>query len=707
MKRLVILAALVTGIMLYLLASAAANGSRLSNHYNLLLLLNGVVAVGLLALVGWQLWDLRKKLKAGVFGSKLTLRLVLMFGLVAVLPGALVYTVSFQFLTRSIETWFDVRVDTALDRGLNLGQVALDHVRQEQERVALSIARQLNEAKDADLLSLLGRLREQQDIAQLGIFTSRGSLLAYAGSESPAQPAQNELLQARSGPWSVVENAAENEHELKVRVLVALKPGGLGGDGRMLLLQQPVSRQLADDAEVLENIRRDYKTLALSRGNLQLIYSVTLTLSLLLILLLVMALAFYLSSRLSAPLSVLAAGTRAVAQGDFSQRQTVLSKDELGVLTLQFNRMTRQLAEARDSVEQQQQALAAANEYLASLLANLTAGVLAFDAGFGLRSSNAGADAILGVPMHELQGTALAAWGRRMPQLAEFAQRVVEGFNGVGQDSWHAQLELVGPRGSQVLLLRGSRMPGAGHGFVLVFDDITDLMQAQRQAAWGEVARRLAHEIKNPLTPIQLSAERLQHKLSDKLAQPDADMLARSTQTIVNQVAALKNMVEDFKEYARAPKTVLQMLDLNALVREVLTLYESSGWVQARLCDRAVLVMGDATRLRQVLHNLLQNAQDAVSGAEAPCIEVRLQGAETSATLVVQDNGAGFPPDMLARVFEPYVTTKAKGTGLGLAIVKKICEEHHGSVSIQNREPQGASVTLVLPRVTTPPEGDV
>lgn len=705
MKFLLIAAAAVAALALYMLALASANTSRLSEHYNQLLILNGLVAGGLVGLVGYQLWQLKGKLRAGVFGSKLTLRLVLMFALVAVLPGALVYLVSFQFLNKSIETWFDVRVDSALDRGLNLGQVALDNVRVEQERIAGQIARQLSGKRSEELVVELGRLRDQHSVQQVAVYTPRGTLLAFAGSELPSAPTLVELGQVKSGPVSSIDSSTD--HSLLVRVLTAFnsKAGGIGSDPRLLLLVQPVPRQLAEDADVLDSIRSEYKALSLSRGSLRLIYTVTLTLTLLLALLSVLSLAFFLSDRLSAPLSVLAAGTRAVAQGDFSQRQAVQSRDELGILTLQFNRMTRQLAEARDSVERQQHALAATNEYLESLLANLTAGVLAFDHGLQLRSANGSAERILGIDLSTLVGRRLSDWGEIQPALAAIARQVKQGFQHSDDPAWQAEIEYDGPSGRRMLLARGSLLPSSLHGFVMVFDDVTDLLQAQRQAAWGEVARRLAHEIKNPLTPIQLSAERLQLKLSDKLATPDADMLARSTQTIVNQVAALKNMVEDFKEYARAPKPMLSRLDLNGLVREVLTLYESSGWVDAKLADGPLWVEGDATRLRQVLHNLLQNAQDAVAShdrsddASKPRIEVTTEANEKKINLTVQDNGSGFPADMLGRVFEPYVTTKAKGTGLGLAIVKKICEEHRGGVTVQNREPHGAMVSIELPRL--------
>jgi nitrogen fixation/metabolism regulation signal transduction histidine kinase len=410
------------------------------------------------------------------------------------------------------------------------------------------------------------------------------------------------------------------------------------------------------------------------------------------------SLAFILAERLSAPLGHLAQATQAVARGDFSQRPPVTSRDELGVLTESFNSMTGQLDEARRAAELNRIQLEAANAYLENILANLSTGVLVFDRDLKLSIANRGASAILGEQLADCVGRSLGAWGG---SLESFAGPLHEQFLAQGERNW--QFEFERRSTGQRLLARGSRLPAvSGGGYVLVFEDITQLIQAQRATAWAEVARRLAHEIKNPLTPIQLSAERLQAKLSAKLGAEDADALARGTRTIVSQVAALKSMVDDFRDYARLPAPQLAPLDLNALVGEVLSLYENSRVpVWGRLAGGLLRVRADAAQIRQVIHNLVQNAQDALLASreprDAPAIEVRTEPAGDGVCLRISDNGDGFPEEMMARVFEPYVTTKPRGTGLGLAIVKKIVDEHHGRIAIENRPRQGATVRIYLP----------
>ena len=382
-----------------------------------------------------------------------------------------------------------------------------------------------------------------------------------------------------------------------------------------------------------------------------------------------------------------------------SRRAAVASRDELGLLTRSFNSMTVQLAEARATAERNQEALAHAKAYLESILANLSAGVLAFDAELRLRSANPSASEILGLDCGPLIERPLEAWAECDASLAPLAREIAAAF-GANAGEWEQQTERETGGGTQVLLLRGTRLPEpAETGYVVVFDDVTHLLQAQRDAAWAEVARRLAHEIKNPLTPIQLSAERMQFKLAPKLEQSDAEMLTRSTETIVNQVTALKHMVDAFSQYARTPEPTLRDVDLNGLVREVLRLYESlAPYIRLELARELPAVRGDPAQLRQVIHNLLQNAQDAMADMPDPSIVIRSEKAEPGKIrFSVTDNGTGFPENLMKRAFEPYVTTKPRGTGLGLVIVKKIVEEHGGEISIANVAPHGARVSLVFP----------
>ncbi len=631
-KYLLIVCAVVGAVTLYLLATASANTALFAQHYPVLLGLNGGLAVCLAGLLGYQLYTLRQKLKAGVFGAKLTLRLVLLFALVAVLPGVLVYGVSVQFVSRSIETWFDVRVEKALEGGLNLGRTTLDNLLKDLRKKADTMAASLSVRPAPEHFAALNMLREQAGVQEATLFTPRGKVIVYAGSERtglmPDLPGPNVLRQLRQQQtYSAVE--ALPDKGLYLRVLVAVNTISLAEDMRVLQVLQRVPEQLALDAEIVQTGQREYQELLLARTGLKRLYGLTLTLTLLLALLTALSLAFVLSERLSAPLSFLVEGTRAVAQGDFSQRETVASSDELGVLTQSFNAMRQQLAEARATAERNQAQLTDAHTYVQSILANLSAGVLAFDEALCLRSFNHSASAILDADFAQLDGVELAHWHERVPALQELAADVAAAFRAGAGNEWAKQIERPGKGGNQMLLLRGTRLPaGSGTGYVVVFDDITHVLQAQRDAAWTEVARRLAHEIKNPLTPIQLSAERLQHKLAAKLGLADADMLKRSTQTIVNQVSALKNMVEAFRQYARMPEPTRQELDFNELVREVLMLYESlAGRLQVELAPGLPRIVGDPAQLRQVIHNLLQNAEDALAGRREPAHRRAHRGA--------------------------------------------------------------------------------
>ena len=702
MKYFLILCLGLGAVLLFLLSTASANTALFARHYPLLLALNGMVALCLLGLVIYQLSVLRRKLAARVFGSKLTLRLVLFFSLMAVLPGALVYGVSVQFLAKSIESWFDVRVDKALEGGLSLGRTTLDSMLKELNKKADTAALSLSELPAAEHLTAVNNLREQLGVQEATLFSQRGNIIAFSSSERsglmPDLPSTTLLRQIRQQQaYSSIETVPGKG--LYLRVVVPVNVLSLNEDIRVLQLLQPVPRQLAQDAETVQAVYRDYQELSLSRLGLKRLYALTLTLTLLLAWLSAMALAFLISERLSAPLEVLAEGTRAVAQGDFSQRPPVKSRDELGILMQSFNIMTHQLSEARASAERNQEQLQTAKAYLESVLANLSAGVLAFDEAFRLRSANLSAAHILETEFAQLRGTSLEDWGTGNIALRVLSEQILASFRQSLVGEWEKQVEYPGKSGTRVLLLRGSHPSGAVQpGYVVVFDDITHLLQAQRDAAWGEVARRLAHEIKNPLTPIQLSAERLKYKLANKLDKQDLEILKRSTQTIISEVAAMQNMVDAFSDYARASEFSLQPIDLNHLLREVLALYESPELtIKLDLAPKLPQVMGDKTQLRQVIHNLLQNAQDALADVPAPSILVRTEAKGGRIRLSIQDNGSGFPEQLMTRLFEPYVTSKPKGTGLGLAIVKKIVDEHSGVIHIENIKPHGACVSISLP----------
>jgi nitrogen fixation/metabolism regulation signal transduction histidine kinase len=702
--RYVLLGCAVLGtVFLFLLATASANTELFARNYNLLLVLNGTMVALLMGLVGYQLWRLRKNLKAGVFGSRLAIRLVLLFALVAVLPGALLYGVSVQFLGKSIESWFDVRVDEALKGGLNLGRGALDYLLKETTNKASQLALTLQEGDVASMPQRLNRASEQAGIYEATLFTSGGGVLGVAGISgstlTPEPPPAQALRRARlQQPYSAIDQTTDQG--MLLRVVVPVNTTDPGEPLRLLQVVEPVPRQLQLDAEKVQAGYRDYQEITFSRVALKRLYALTLTLTLLLALFSALGLAVVLSEQVSGPLGLLAEGTRAVAQGDFSRRHPVQSRDELGVLTESFNTMTAQLAEARQNAEESRNAIETTNAYLESILANLSAGVLAFDSAFRMRTANPSAAVILQQPLADLIDVPLSDWARRLPPLAGFAELVAEGFRSGREGQWQRQAEVTVSNHTRVLLMRGSRLPGEPvAGSVVVFDDVTDLAEAQRDAAWAEVARRLAHEIKNPLTPIQLAAERLAVKLGGKLAAVDEEALARSTQTIVAQVSAMKHMVDDFAIYARQSRPGrMQPVDLNALLLDVLGLYENlRPHVSLQLAAGDPVIQGEPTRLRQVIHNLLQNAIDAQAESAEAAYDIALEVRGDELALSIGDRGGGFPDDVVRRAFEPYVTTKAKGTGLGLAIVKKIAEEHHGRVTIGNRSPHGAVVTLYLP----------
>ena len=749
----------IMSILLFLLASASDNSSFFEQNYPWLLGLNALVAVILLGSVIVLLTRLYKRYRRGKFGSKLMSRLVLLFALMGILPGALIYLVSVQFVSRSIESWFDVRVESALESGLNLGRAALDESLKNLQSKARIVAQELADLPDSALSSRLSQLREQSQIQEATVMTASGSVIATAGgsltSLLPNLPNAAALRKARlSGGFAVIEgggtdsgtefekNAGGNAgpdasiaQALRLRVVMPLPVSAnalsLQNETTFLQLLQPVPDHLASNAEDLRVAYSEYQQLSLARSGLRKIYIVTLTLTLLLAIFAAIVSAFLIASGLAKPLLLLAEGTRAVAEGDLSPRPIIATPDELGTLTQSFNAMTRQLFDARNTVNRNSAALEHAKAYLESVLANMSAGVMVLDTGFRLLSCNASVERILQQPLTASLNLPLS----QIDGLTAFSSAVIQAFSkqsaqiaagevAVGKLHWQQQIEIPRqPAGTEIdntitLLARGSNLPlDNGNGYVVVFDDISDVISAQRSLAWGEVARRLAHEIKNPLTPIQLSAERLQMKLHGKLSTEDAALLDKGTATIVNQVTAMKHMVDSFRDYAKTPPAVLAPLDLNALIRETLQLYlnnDASDTIHLSLAADLPELLGDPTQLRQVVHNLLQNAQDAVnerisqSNADdpAPRIDVRTetihyQGAEgdtqTAVRLSVIDNGNGFSPRILASAFEPYVTSKPRGTGLGLAMVKKIVDEHGGRIDIQNRtDGSGAMIRIVL-----------
>ena len=709
MKYIVFTSALLGGLLLYLLSNASANTAASGEHYTLLVILNIALAVLLVILIGVQLFSLYRNIRQRVMGSRFTLRLLGSFALMAIIPGLIVYLVSVNFLTRSIESWFNVKVESALEGGLNLGQTALEimlaDVKEKGESMATSLAFQPANTH----FSMLNDLREKSGVQDAALFTPQGGILAVSSGDAssflPDLPSVSQLRQARQRVYGNIEPI--NGKGLHLRVLIPVSVQDISGEMRILQLLQPVPKSLATTAEAVQDVYQDYQQLSYSRTALREVFALTLTLVMMLAMFTAVAIAFVLSRRLSAPLTVLAEGTKAIASGDYSTMLPAHGKDELGVLVQSFNSMTQQLGDAIKAADRNRARVEAARGYLETILAHLSSGVIALNERGELRTFNEATVNILGVSLESYVGFTPEKMIEKQPNLANFFQTIADTVQQDGsqkitqKEETQAQIELLTAQGKKIMTLRGTRLPDGG--YVVVFDDATAMVQAQRDAAWGEVARRLAHEIKNPLTPIQLSAERMAHKLHHKLEQADAEILQRSTETIVNQVDALKKMVNEFSEYARSPTPHLQSLDLNALIREIVSFYDAPKTkVKLALTNQSSLIKGDSTMLRQVLHNLMQNAQDALVSALVPEIQISTAVHDGMLVLTVQDNGGGFPAEMLLHVFEPYVTTKPHGTGLGLAIVKKIIEEHKGSIKIENvftNEPSesGAMITISIP----------
>ncbi len=717
-------------VLIFLLTQATGNRELYERNYPILFGLNIGVAALLLVVIGWITLRLVLRLRQRKFGSRLLVKLAAIFALVGLFPGVTIYFVSYQFVSRSIESWFDVKVEGALAAGLNLGRVTLDTLAADLGNRTRLAANQLSQSTDASASLVLERLRDQLDAKDVVLWNASGQLIASAGQSrfllQPDRPSPQQLRAARSKRvMTQIEGlddavlispsvTAPQPRKARVKAIALVSDSNfdLTSAERFLQITEDLPIDLVTNAVIVQEANREYQELALARDGLRKMYIGTLTLSLFLAVFGAVLLAVLLGSQLARPLLLLAEGVRQVAQGDLRPKAVLDSNDELGGLTRSFAVMTQQLADARSAVQQSMSQVDAARANLQIILDNLSTGVLVLDIHGHIRTSNPGAARILQAPVADYQGKILS----EVPGLEVFGKAVQTQFESYlaenaahGLEHWQQTFELHGgfsgsDEGAVSLIARGAKMPGTEE-CLLVFDDVSAMVSTQRAEAWGEVARRLAHEIKNPLTPIQLSAERLEMKLANKLEPIEQALLTKSVKTIVDQVDAMKRLVNDFRDYARLPAAELKPIDLNALVTDVMQLYASdvSIPIQVELDPAAPLICGDAQQLRQVMHNLLQNAQDAQEGLQPPQKAQVILKTEYSATsrrvrLIVRDNGAGFPDNILKRAFEPYVTTKAKGTGLGLAVVKKIADEHGARIDISNRvaggSVQGAQVSL-------------
>ena len=681
----------LAGLSLFILAATSTDSSLFERWFPALLVVNRVIAVMLFAIVAAMSLRLWQRLRSREFGARMTSRLALSAAGLALLPCVLIYVVSSVFISRSIDSWFDVRVEKALDSGVTITRDILTRHQHETEATARRIAAGLANTPAPLIMQDLLRAVDGQPGLEALVFLANGTAVAAAGSRvnvlMPDLPTSGQIQTVKSsGIYSVIDgDALENYEDLRegrltIRVIVPIlsdaqsaaasaPESGLRLRRQQLYLQviQPVADETAKNAAVLVAGYRDYQTLVLSRASLQSVYASTLFLIMLLGVLGAFALSLDFARRTVAPVQQLEQGTRRVADGNFQPIREFGDGSEISVLTQSFNQMIRDLSESRSVIDEQRRRAEQAHAYLEPAC-------------------------------------------RRDARLDEVEPELFEAIRsarlslGFSPDVASASLEfqLDRPSGAVPLFLKLSHMPlGTNEpGLVIVADDVTKILEAQRATAWGEVARRLAHEIKNPLTPIQLAAERLSFRLGPRLASvEDAEMLDRTVTTITTQVDALKQMVNDFREYAKLPEAKLVPLDLNAFLCSVAQLYSEAGTpLELRLGEDVPLIEGDEARLRQVLHNLVSNSVDAAEG-DAPriVIETRriLSDRGMSAVLLrLHDSGVGFSENILERAFEPYVTTKETGTGLGLPMIKKILDEHRAAIHLSNRTDRSGNIIL-------------
>ena len=690
-----------------LLSRAAGNDELFGDFYSALILLN-VIGISLLALMSaFQIWRLIRQFRAKVLGSRLTLRFVGAFAVLALIPLAVVYYFAVQFLSRGIDSWFDVQIEQALDDALLLGRSSL-------ESIKLDVVDQLRDDADNiqraesnfEVFQLLDELRQANDFEEMSLHSMSGEILASSSRDSisliPDVPDERVIRQLRQGKvYSEIEPIAGGGLQLRVAIRMAGRQ--VGEIGRVLQILNPLPLRYSRLAESVESASAEYEKLQYLRRPLTFSFVLTLSLVTLMTLLIALLIAIYLAKRLVAPLRDLAEGTQAVAQGDYGKQLPVTSGDELGVLVSSFNRMTQEISSAQTAVRNSQFEAEKQRAYLETVLAHLSSGVMSFDSNRQLRTHNAAAERIL----HTLLGTfvesSIAEMIKALPAAEPLLNMIGQGISD-DVSEWQKEISINSPLGQQTLVCSGTKLSGAEteSGCVVVFDDATTLIKAQRDAAWGEVARRLAHEIKNPLTPIQLSAERIRRRYLDKVEKDDREILDRATRTITQQVESMKSMVNAFSDYAQPVISRPKRLDINTLIRDITELH-IAHLTRIRflfdLADDLPLVMTDPAGIRQVLNNLIINASDAL-GDKGGELKLRTRIDPVKDNLLVlelQDNGPGFPAELLDRIFEPYVTTKTSGSGLGLPISRRIIEENSGTMRAANLPKGGAVVIIHLP----------
>ncbi len=694
--------------LMLLLAAASSSSSAFDQFYPWLVGANSLLAAIMAGLTGWVVVRVWRRYRQKVFGARIMVRLALAFALIGVIPVALVSFISAQFLAKTIDSWFSQGVNVALQSGISLGRASLDAIQADAMSKARRLAISIEEVMPAQMIGHIEKVVDGREGVDVLILSGSGAVLASRSAQLstlvPELPPKEALNRARAARQfvSVEPQTGSAERTLQVRAIaMTTRVSSLGDDSRFVQWVEQIPPGLTKNLEALNDGVRDYEQLALGKQGLRKIYGVTLLLTLLLAFFGALLSAVLLSGWLAGPLRQLERATKAVASGDYRPlRFDPASTDELNVLVGSFNEMTGQLNEAREIAQKSRLRLEESNLFLQQVLAHLSAGVLILDNQWRLLEFNTSAERILAASLSAEKTKTLST----LPGLGGCSDQLIRGL--VEHTDTQFQHEAARSDGSVVtLLVSGSRLPGKAPQYVVIFDDIGELLSAQRSRDFAEMARRLAHEIKNPLTPIQLSAERLQRRLVDKLGQEDADLLGRSTETIVEQVAALKAMVDEFRNYARLPAANPEPVNLALLLREMQTLYATDKRIHWVETGGAFWVSVDRAQMIQVIHNLIQNAQDAVGEDPQAKITLMLEALQTPAgaqriRFAVLDSGPGIAPEARTRLFEPYFTSKAKGSGLGLAIVKKIVEENLGRVNLTNRvdlwpsHPSGAVATV-------------
>jgi nitrogen fixation/metabolism regulation signal transduction histidine kinase len=693
-------------VALFLLSRTAQNSADFDRLHGIILGINIAGVVVLFIFLVGNLNRLLRDYRTRVPGAKLKARIVGMFVGLAVLPLLVVFYFSIQFINRGIDTWFNAEVEEGLENALALSRAALEMQMRQHLYSTQQISQRLSDVSERQLVFELSMMRRESGASEITIYGPNNRILATSSDSSSAalpRPLVEEVVlqMQQNRPYVSLD-----PDDFEIRTAVLFTNRGQAEPIGVMQAHFPVTERLARMANSVDKSYREYQQLVFLRDPLKSTFSLTLTVVLMLSLLSAIYGAFILSRRLVAPIQDLVAGTRAVAEGDFDTRLPEPARDEIGFLISSFNDMTQRLATARREASLSQALVEAERTNLEVILARLSTGVLALESDMRIRTANQASGAILGLDLESRAGEYLIDVARGQPLLEQFVD-VAQVHLRSGETEWREQIVLRGEVGRRVLTCACTALPGdESHdaGYVIVFDDITALLQAQRDAAWGEVARRLAHEIKNPLTPIQLSAERMRRKYLTSMEEEDAQILDRATHTIVQQVEAMKEMVNAFSDYARAPDIELGVFNMDKLVHEVVDLYraQESGIDIVLTSDpRMPNIEADIGRVRQILHNLIRNATEALENTEGGRIDVHVSAAEINGVDVVQikveDNGPGFKDGSVSQVFDPYVTTKPKGTGLGLAIVKKLVEEHVGSIRAYNSTEGGAVISIRLP----------